>query len=147
MSELKLLQAGPELQPRRETVAVPELGGAVIVRGLMASEAFALSALRAQALRRVREARVAFDARVATLPDGATQPDFEAPDLGFAELRTYGSYIGQMLACAVVTPSGLALYTAEQWEVVGQHHAGAVARLQQVAERLSGLNTEDVEKN
>ena len=78
---------------------------------------------------------------------GSIEPEFEAPELGFGELRTYGSYISQMLACAVVTPSGLALYTADQWELAGQHHPAMVARLQAAAERLSGLNTEDVEKN
>lgn len=51
MSELKLLQAGPAFDLRKEAVDAPELGGAVVVRGLMASEAFALGAIRSQALR------------------------------------------------------------------------------------------------
>lgn len=142
-----MLQAGPAFDVRKETVDAPELGGAVIVRGLMASEAFALDALRSQALRRVREARVEHDAEMAHRPAGATPTAFVPPPLDFAELRTYGGYISQMLACAVGVPSGMALYTPEQWEVLGQHHPALVARLQAVAERLSGLRTEDVEKN
>lgn len=147
MTELKVLQAGPDLQPRRETVDAPELGGAVIVRGLLASEGFALAALRSQALRRVREAGAEHRRRVAALPADATPPEFESPDLEFSELLSYGRYISEMLALSVVTPSGLALYTAAQWEVAAQHHPALSVRLQAVAERLSGLNTEDVEKN
>lgn len=147
MSTLQILQAGPSLQPRSEAVDAPELGGAVLVRGLMASEGFALGALRTQALRRVREERLEHERRLASLPQGATPPEFEAPDLSFDELRSYGLYISHLLACAVVTPSGMALYSAEQWEVASQHHPGLVERLQAVAERLSGLQTEDVQKN
>lgn len=160
---LPILQAGPSFEPRRETVPVPELGGQVIVRGLMAAEAFALSARRAQALRTIREARAehearvrelrsAHDDRVANLPSGAKAPEFEAPEfrapeLGFDDLVLYGRYSSDLLARAVVVPSGLGLYTAEQWEVVGQHHPAMVERLRAVAERLSGLGAEDVEKN
>lgn len=95
----------------------------------------------------MREARLEHERMVADLPPGATPPEFEPPALGFAELKAYGGYISQMLACTVGTASGLALYSPEQWEVLGQHHPALVARLQAVAERLSGLNTEDVEKN
>jgi hypothetical protein len=147
MSDLKVLQAGPALMPRQETVAAPELGGAVIVRGLLASEGFAVDTLRGQALKRVHQAGAAHKNRVAKLPEGAPAPEFEAPELDFTELRAYGQYVPHLLACAVVTPSGLALYTADQWEVVGQHHPALLRRLQAVAERLSGLNAEDVEKN
>lgn len=147
MSDLKVLQAGPPLEPRQETVPAPELGGAVIVRGLMASEGFAVSSLRHQALKRVHEAGAVHRQRVAALPEGQPAPQFEAPELDFAELRAYGAYVPHLLACAVVTPSGLGLYTAEQWELAGQRHPGLLARLQTVAERLSGLNAEDVQKN
>jgi hypothetical protein len=136
MSDLKVLQAGPPLQLRQETVPAPELGGAVIVRGLMQ-----------QALKRVHQAAAAHRRRVAALADGAPAPEFDQPELEFDELRAYGAYVPHLLACAVVTPSGLGLYTAEQWELVGQHHPGLVNRLQAVAEKLSGLDVEDVEKN
>jgi len=146
-STLPLLAAAPELTARSETVDVPELGGAVIVRGLLASEVFALSGVRGQALRRVREARIAHEARIAALPEGAARPDFVPPELDWDELRAYGAYIARLLACAVTLRNGLALYSAEQWELVGQHHPGLPSRLQRIAERLSGLDAEDVAKN
>jgi hypothetical protein len=146
-STLPLLAAAPEIIPRSETVDVPELGGAVIVRGLLASEVFALSGVRGQALRRVREARAEHEARIAALPEGAAQPEFEPPELDWDELRSYGAYITRLLACAVTLKNGLSLYSADQWEVVGQHHPGLPTRLQRIAERLSGLDAEDVQKN
>lgn len=162
MDQLTVLQAAPSFELRRETVPAPELGGAVIVRGLMASEAFALGALRSQALRRVRDLRHQHDQRVAdmrakhdemvaSLPPGAQAPafeppEFEAPDLNFTELQVYGRHGSELLARAVVNPAGLELYSAAEWEVVAQHHPDMVARLQAVAERLSGLLTSEVEK-
>jgi hypothetical protein len=140
MSGLQLLQAGPPVEPRKETVDVPEWGGAVIVRGLLASELFAISGLRSQALRTLREARREYAEHCKGLPAGTQPPPFEAPELSFAEMQAYGRYLSQLLAAAVTVQNGLALYTAEQWE-------GVPERLQAVAERLSGLNTEDVEKN
>lgn len=163
MSDLAILQAAPSFEARQEVVPVPELGGAVIVRGLLASEAFALQAMRQTALRpihaarhehqtMVRERRAAHDERARTLPAGVQAPEFVAPDftppeLGFVELRQYAAYTTQLLELAVVNPAGLALYTAREWEVVGQHHHHLLPRLQAVAERLSGLDTEDVQKN
>lgn len=147
MSELPLLQAGPALHLRRETVDAPELGGAVIVRGLLASELFAVEGTRTQALRRVHEARREYQAMLKALPAGAAPPAFEPPELDFDELRAYGRYVSRLLSCAVEGGAGLALYTADQWEVVGQHHPGLLQRLQAVAERLSGMDAEDVEKN
>lgn len=144
---LPLLKAGPPLEPRSETVDAPELGGSVVVRGLMASELFAITSLRSQALRSVRTARAEHAAAVKALAPNAPVPDFESPELGFAELRGYGQYVSHLLAATVTVENGLALFTAEQWEVAGQHHPGLPQRLQAVAERLSGLNTEDVEKN
>lgn len=147
VSTLPVLAAAPELTARSETVDAPELGGALLVRGLMASEVFAISGLRTQALRRLREAQADHAKVVAALPEGAERPRFESPVLDFEELRQYGQYISQLLACSVTLANGLAAYTAQQWEVVGQHHPGLPARLQRVAERLSGLDEVDVEKN
>jgi hypothetical protein len=113
----------------------------------MAAESFAIGTLRAQALRRVREASAEHADRIKSLPPGAAAPDFEPPALGFDELRVYGQYLSHMLACGVTTPNGMALYTAEQWEVAGQHHPTLLPRLQAVVEKLSGLVAEDVEKN
>lgn len=160
-----MLQAGPDLQARQQVEPVPELGGSVIVRGLMASEVFAIEAVRAQSVARVRQAaadhrtlvrelRARFDERVAGLPTGVAPPEFTAPEfvapaLTLDELQQYGRFASELLARAVVVPSGLPLYTADQWELMQQHpgKAAARARLLQVAEALSGINAEDVEKN
>lgn len=147
MSELKVLQAGPQLVLRQETVDCPELGGAVICRGLTASESFAIGSLRGQALRRLREAQAEHARRIEAVPPGGQAPEFEAPTLDFGELKLYGNYLSHMLACGVSTPNGMALYTAEQWEVLGQHHPAVMPRLQAVVERLSGMVVEDVQKN
>ena len=148
MSNLPVLLAGPALAPRQETVDCPELGGAVICRGLLASEAFAVGALRAQALRTLRIAQADYRDRLKALPADTPQPDFESPDASFTELRAYGQYLTQLLACGVVTPSGMGLYSVDQWEVAHQHHPAMVDRLQAIVERLSGLlAAEDVRKN
>lgn len=163
LTPLPVLQAGPHLEPRRATVPVPEWGGQVIVRGLLASEAFALEAQRGTALHRVREARAEhaatvreararYDDRCASLPPGAAPPAwqppaFQPPSLTTDELAAYARVRSELLAMAVITPAGLALYSADQWEVAGQHHPQVVDRLLAEAERLSGMNAEDVEKN
>ena len=147
MPDLPVLKAGPALAVRKERVDVPELGGAVIVRGLMASEAFAISAMRQQAVKRLREANAEYAEALAAAQGSTHLPPPPPSDLDFDELRQYGRYVAQMLACSVTGESGLALYTADEWERVGQHHPGVIERLQAVAERLSGLNTGDVSKN
>lgn len=144
---LPLLRAGPLLEPRSETVDVPELGGSVVVRGLMASEMFAISSMRSQALKSLRLARAEHAEAVKALAPDQPRPAFVAPVLSFEELRAYGQYVSHLLAAAVTVENGLGLFTSEQWEVAGQHHPGMPQRLQAVAERLSGLDTEDVEKN
>ena len=144
---LPMLQAGPELALRAEQVSVPELGGSVRVRGLRASELFAVTVWRDQALRRLREAQADHARLLRDLPDGATPPEFHPPELDFDELRDYGRYVTHMLHLAVTSASGLSLYTVEGWEICGQHHPGVIERLQAVVERLSGLNQEDVRKN
>lgn len=146
-AQLPLLQGAPLIEPRAETVDVPRLGGSVQVRGLMAAELFACEALRSQAMRGVREARREHDQRLQSLPPGAEKPAFEAPELSFTELRAYGRYVSELLARAVTIHNGLALWTVEQWELADQHYPGVRNLLQPVAERLSGLDTEDVEKN
>lgn len=147
MSTLPVLQAAPEVTPRTETVDVSEWGGAVIVRGLTASELFAVQVIREQAIGRARQAAAEHAKRVKALPDDAEKPEFEPPLMNFGELVSYGRYISEMLARAVTSASGLGLYTVEQWELAGQQHPGVLDRLQSVVERLSGLNTEDVRKN
>lgn len=160
---INILQAAPLFEARRETVPAPELGGHVIVRGLMASEAFALAVQREQALAPVHTARAEHEARVRelqavhadrvrALPSGTqapafVPPEFVPPQLSVADLRAYGRYSSELLALAVVNSAGLGLYTADQWELMTQHHPALRARLEAVAERLSGLAREGVEKN
>ena len=146
-ADLPVLKAGPPLQARAEVVPVPELGGSVVVRGLLASEVFALLVLRGQALKSQREAARQYRDMVAELPAGAERPAFVPPDLTLDELRLYGRYSCNLLAASVFASTGMALYSAEQWELVPQHHPAVLERLTAVAERLSGLNEEDVRKN
>jgi len=148
-STLPLLAAAPGVTTRKERVDVPEWGGAVVVRGLMASEAFAVVQLRMQALRRLRDDVRSADASNEGKPPAMVQaqPAAEAPELGFDELRSYGLYQSHLLACAVINQQDLAMYTAAEWELVEQQWPGVRSRLAAVAERLSGLDSEDVEKN
>ena len=142
-----VLKVGPAVQPRQEVVPVPEWGGDVLCRGLLASEAFAVDALRQQALVTLNAAKADYRELVKALPEGAPPPPFEPPAMSYAEFRAYGLYTSHLLAAGVCTDTGLALYTVDQWEVMGQHHPGVMDRLQAVVERLSGLDAEDVRKN
>lgn len=142
---MEVLKAAAAPQPRTEAVDCPELGGAVICRGLLASEAFAVAGLRSQALHRVRQARAE---HAAAQRAGQLGEPFEPPALDFDELRTYGRYISHLLACGVTTANGLQLWTADEWELAGQQHPELMPRLQAVVERLSGMgDEEDVRKN
>ena len=151
--ELPLLKAAPTLALRKERVDVPEWGGAVIVRGLTGSEAFAVIAMREQSLRRVREearerraARAAQPGRDDGEP-GADDSSDEPIEMEFDEYEGYGRHVAQLLARAVVDANGLSLCTFEDWQVTSQHHPDLVRRLHRVAERLSGLDAGAVEKN
>ena len=94
----------------RETVAVPSLGGEVIVRGMLLSERLALfSGLR-------------------------------------NETAGYG-HIARLLAPVVIGEDGKPLLTAEEWEAFGGTNFAEVLDLFTVARRLSGLDTEELEKN
>jgi len=138
---MEVLQAAPTLPLRKETVPCPELGGAVIVRGLTGSEAFAVSMLKQQAARRARVELA--EAREKAGPDA----ELPEPELSFDEWRMYGSHQAQLLHLAVQGANGMSLYSAAEWDVMPQHHPALVERLAAVAERLSGMNAEDVEKN
>lgn len=139
---LPILNSAPPLSPRKETVELPELGGSVIVRGLLASEIFGVIAMRQAALRRLRPAPAP-----AADPDGPMQAPEQEPEPDIADYIAYGRHTSQLLALAVVDADGMAFYSADEWEIFAQHHPGAYARLQAEAERLSGLNTEAVAKN
>ena len=57
------------------------------------------------------------------------------------------AHIAELLACAVVDANGEELFSAEDWEAWGRIHTGAAVRLWDVAYKLSGLSSEDAEKN
>lgn len=159
MSEV--ITTAPRLAVRKEAVDAPELGGAVVVRGLLLSEAFAVQAYRAQALRRLRQqAASAAQPQPSAgpedpglgLPPGASAAAAEDADgaldtLTVPELQLYGTYVAHLLHYAVSGARGTPLYGVDQWEVAYQHHPDLVRRLQAVAERLSGFDSEGVEKN
>jgi len=94
----------------RETVAVPALGGDVIVRGMLLNERLELfSGLR-------------------------------------NETAGYG-HIARLLAPVVIGEDGKPLLTVEEWEAFGGANFAEVLDLFNVARRLSGLDSEEVEKN
>lgn len=147
-ADLPVLQAGPVLACRQETVPVPELGGSVIVRGLTAAEQFAVEAFKAQATKRAREAMAAHQRRLQALPpDLEPPPAPDVPEMTFGEFRAYGEHMTEAVACAVTAANGLALYTADGWRNVAQHHPDVVPRLYGVLARLSGMDLEDARKN
>lgn len=146
-SDLSVLSAAPAVTPRKETVDVPEWGGAVVVRGLTASELFAIQVIRQQAIGRAQEAVAEHRRRLESLPADAPKPQFSAPELSFGEAKSYGHYISHMLHAGVTGAAGLPLYSVEQWELSGAEYPAVYERLQAVVERLSGLNAEDVRKN
>lgn len=143
-TDLPLLDTGPTLVRRKERVPVPELRGSVLVVGLLASEAWAVTAIKEQAL-----ARLYSEAQAAHAQGGEpAEPPAGVPlDLGFDEWRQYGRYVPELLARSVQGTGGLSLYSADEWELMDQHHPGVIGRLQIVAERLSGLDGRARAKN
>lgn len=159
-----VITSAPRLVARKEAVPAPELGGDVIVRGLLLSEAFAVQAYRAQALRRLRQQAAERAAQagqpqasdgpaddgIGLQPAGLPVPPAVNDDdarLTVPELQLYGTYVSHLLHYAVTNARGAPLYGVDGWEVAHQHHPDLVRRLQAVAERLSGFDTEAVEKN
>lgn len=102
---------------KRETVAVPEWGGDVLVRCMTGQE------------------RAAFDEAV-----------YEITDDGKAKVRQ-GRFQGELCARTMCDESGDLLFTAEDVAGLAKKSAAALARVQQVALKLNGLAPESVEKN
>lgn len=99
----------PPVLPK-EAVQVDELGGEVIVRGLLLRE------------------RV----EIFHKESGAT---------------AWSARVSQILAATVIDADGKPIYTADEWEEFGAVHFSACARLLGVANRLSGLEVEETQKN
>ena len=116
----------PKPSLRKETVEVPELGGAVVVRGTMLDERLAL----------------VFGAAppAGEQLQGKDEPEPEDP-------RERFQHIARLLAYAVIDADGVPVYTAEEWAEFGGEHFGAVLRLYAVAKRLSGMDPDEAKKN
>lgn len=143
-AHLPVLEAAPVFSLRKQVEPAPELGGSVVVVGLMASEAFAIQALKSQATRRVA---AMIKQRGESQEHQQQQAPSQTVELEFDEWQTFGRYVPELLARAVRGKGDVSLYSADEWEVVGQHHPGLMSRLQAVAEELSGLSAEVREKN
>ena len=103
---------------RTVDVTVPELGGALQVCDMLLSE------------------RMAFRRMLARLEKDAA-PGVEAGDL----------MVPQLLALAVRRPDGQRLMTAQQWEIWGATHQGAVLELFNAACKCCGFDGEDAKGN
>lgn len=99
-----------------ETVDVPEWGGSVLVRGLSGTERDALEAEVVQANN-----------------DGSTS-------LELKNLRA------RLVSLSVVDEDGERLFSDRDVEMLGQKSAHALQRVFAVAQRLSGLQREDIEE-
>jgi hypothetical protein len=119
----------------KEAVDVPEIGGEVIVRGLLLTERLAMF--------------------VENLPatDVATDVVPATSDVVPAKAGTQASgpdryiHIPRMLARTVLASDGDPLWTEAQWQEFGAVNFEASLRLFRVAQRLSGLDVEEARKN
>jgi hypothetical protein len=123
MALIERSQVKPPSLPR-ETVAVPALGGDVIVRGLLLSERMQLSGLNAQ---------------LSQAEPGESQEQ--------ARSRAGGHLVSFTLARAVELADGQPLYTAAEWDAVGAEHPDAVLDLFQRTRALGGQDVEAAAKN
>jgi hypothetical protein len=117
-------QAKPPVLPK-EAVDVQEIGGEVIVRGLLLTERLALF--------------------VENLPPA--QAAGEGPAIDGPPAADRYVHIPRMLARTVLASDGEPLWTEAQWQEFGAVHFEASLRLFRVAQRLSGLDIEEARKN
>lgn len=108
----------------QEQIDVPELGGAVIVRGMLLSERMAFSTWRTKA---------------ATPAPGETKES--------AEERVGPQTFARMLSVAVVDADQQPVFDASQWERFGANHGARAMELFNAAFRLSGFDEEETAKN
>jgi hypothetical protein len=112
----------PSLPEQIEPVA--ELGGDVIVRGLLLSERMHLDDIN-------EKAKVPLE--------GETDEQ--------ARSRAGKLVVPRMLHACVVDDERMPIFTLDQWDVFGGTHRATVFRLFDIALRMSGRYTEDVAKN
>lgn len=101
----------------REAIQVDELGGEVIVQGLLLSQRLQMAAAR----QRLSVPR-------------AGETDEEARE------RAAGDVICETLARCVLANDGEPLWSAAQWQVFGSTHVGAALALFNAAQRLNGFD-------
>jgi hypothetical protein len=103
---------------------VPELGGDVIVRGLLLSARMELDDIN-------EKAKVPLE--------GETDEE--------ARIRAGKLVVPRMLNATVVDDEGHPIFTIGQWDVFGGAHRGTTFRLFEIALRMSGRIAEEVRKN
>jgi hypothetical protein len=113
----------PAVALPQEPVAVPGLGGDVIVRGMDMPQM-----LRFTALRR----------RLLTPQEGETEDQ--------ASERAAGELVPLALEMCTVLDDGLPVYSAAQWATFGAQHSGDVMALWEAAIRLSGQQPDHEKK-
>jgi len=107
-----------------EQVDVPELGGAVLVRGMMLSDRLQFSDWRAT---------------VAKAAAGETDEQ--------AHARTGSLVVARLLSVCVVDADGAPIFTMAQWEQFGAQHAGRCLALFDIAWKSSGFDEVAIVKN
>jgi hypothetical protein len=107
-----------------ETVDVPELGGAVTVRGMMLNQRLSYSAWSVKVREPAKD---------------------ETPEA--AQERTGSMTIAKLLSLCVVDAAAQGLYTQDQWEQFGAVHPAPCLRLFDIAWRCSGFEEADAAKN
>ena len=105
--------------PKEET-EVPAIGGSVVVRGMLLTDRMAL-----------------WDA-------GQPRPDETAEQ---AKARAEAAIVPDTLARCVVLDDGKPLWTSDEWNAFGAANPGEALRLFNLANRLSGGDTQATEKN
>lgn len=114
----------------KEAIDVPEIGGEVIVRGLLLTERLAL-----------------FVENLPARSSGDEAAGAEGPPIDGAPSANRFIHIPRMLARTVLASDGEPLWTEAQWEHFGAVHFEASLGLFRIAQRLSGLDIEDARKN
>ena len=117
----------------REAIQVDELGGEVIVQGLLLSQRLQMAAAR-QRLSVPRAGETDEEARERA-PDAALGGPFEPH-----RERAAGDVICETLARCVLASDGEPLWSAAQWQVFGSTHVGAALALFNAAQRLNGFD-------
>jgi hypothetical protein len=108
----------------QETVSVAELGGDVIVRGLLLSERWRLMDVTEKAQ--------------AVCPGESEEQ---------AQTRAGREIVFSTLAVCVVLADGLPLWKPADWDAFGSKHPKVVLDLYKLSNRLAGLDGKDNEKN